>query len=185
MLLNPVTLRVIFFASLVVCLLGVFEYGKYTQHQDDLFLIEANRQVCKGEKAQLVLDYQLKVDAANQQARNKELELQQQFDLVNRQALKERQNAQNKIAELTARINAGSIKLYFPTVQADGAWSKLPSANNSTFTSGTTTEGRAELLPATATALVSLGAGCDELVRERNRLIDLYEAVRLKFKVEK
>jgi hypothetical protein len=180
LLTNPITLRLLFVVSLIVTILGAYEYGKYTQRKDDGELIQTLKKSCEGEKTKLELEYQLKVDGANNKAREIEQSMLATLDEANRKAAKERQDAQTTINILTARINAGALKLYVPVLYST-SWDKLQTPSNPSLTLGAPTEVRAQLLPATASALVSLSGRCDQAVRERNQLIDTYEELRSKY----
>lgn len=172
--LNPVAVRCIMFLSILVALYSTYEYGRYTQRADDKDKFELQKKACEGEKDKIKLDYQLKVDAANQTARETEQKLQSDLNLIQNKAYKERKDAQTTITELRRRITAGTVILRLPS---SNTGNKLRPPEGSALASAPSTKDGTELLPETADALVSLAAGCDQAVRERNELIDTYTTV--------
>lgn len=93
---------------------------------------------------------------------------------------KEKQDAANTEAQLRADIASGARKLYITTtrkpaaVPGDGAAGAIDPA----FTCATCGEDRAELDPAAGIALVELASDGNQAIRDRNELIDRYNAVR-------
>ena len=121
---------------------------------------------------------QLEIAGLNAQARQKEQAL---VSAVNAQAVqltKANQNAKLLQQKRNADIDSGLIKLRLPVscpVQASG---DAPAA------SGTDT-GTAELQPATAQAVLSVGDDADATVRKLNTCITLYNQIRETLKGQK
>ena len=160
--------------NLIVALVGVvacfasYNYGKHVQQVE-------SEKTCDLEKRALIADYQEQVDAANDVARTTENILRQEINDLQSKAYKERKDAQATISDLQRRILDGAIRLRVPTVE-DG-WDKLSTSYGTSSPTSPTGQTGAYLLPQTASDLVGIAAGCDEAVRDRNELIDIYLAV--------
>jgi prophage endopeptidase len=91
----------------------------------------------------------------------------------------EMKDAETKIAGLRADVRSGAVRLSIAVRAATRAGSDQASGDPSP-SGGDPEEARAELMPATADALISIAADGDDAVRDFNACHDAYEAIRLR-----
>ena len=110
-----------------------------------------------------------RIELANATERVRETErlLSQNLPTINDARTKEQENAKNAIDSLRADVRTGSVAARTRNPAASGA----DSANGNP-------EDRAELLPATADAILDIAVDADSAVRDLNACIDRYDARR-------
>ena len=124
--------------------------------------------------AQLQLQVAETAARALAQARTNELKLQAEAEALTETYQKEQKNAQNTIEKLRADLRAGTLRLSIPhTTGTTGYPEPMPA--DSTAQSP---ENRTRLDPETADSLVAITADGDTAIRNINRCIDQYTAIR-------
>lgn len=89
--------------------------------------------------------------------------------------VEEARHAQAEIDRLRADLRASHIRLSIPVANCNAG---SASSTDSAAAGGSGAEARAELMPETAADLVGVAADGDAAVRQLNRLIDAYNALR-------
>lgn len=112
----------------------------------------------------------LEMSQALLRAHKKTDELQVEFDGLKSKVLKERKNAETRIAGLNAALLAGELRLSIPAPAQPGAASAGPGAP----------EARTELDRATSASLVAITADGDAAIRDLNQCVDSYNALKEK-----
>lgn len=115
---------------------------------------------------------------AERAAREKEADSNAALAAESRKHLEEARHAQMEIDSLRADLRASRIRLSVPVARCSAGSS---SGADSAAASGSGAEAQAELMPATAEALVGIAAEGDAAVRQLNRCIDAYDAVRARY----
>lgn len=110
----------------------------------------------------------LEMSQALLRAHKKTNELQVAFDGLKSKVLKERKNAETRIANLNTALRAGELRLYFDT-------SRQPGPRDPGVEPGTE---RAQLGGQASEFLIGLAAEGDQALRERNLCIAQYNEVK-------
>lgn len=165
MSLIPLPYRILALVALIAALIG----GGYTaglRHERSAWQA-ADALRAKQDTAQLL--------AATEAARRRELALQAAFDIATAQRLKEQSNHETQLASLRAAARAGTERLRCPiaALPAD------PAPANPGIAARPEPEARSsDIVPATADDLFRIGSSIADIVRQRNALIDAYNAAR-------
>lgn len=114
--------------------------------------------------------------AANEKIRALGLQLVRQLDKIAQLEESEKQNAKVHEDTLRADVRSGAIRLRMPVQNCKVG--KAGPDNGAGTAGGIDNQASAELLPATADALVSIAFDANAEVRRTNQCIDRYEAVR-------
>lgn len=108
------------------------------------------------------------------QARTNEQKLQAEAEALSETYQKEQKNAQNTIEKLRADLRAGTLRLSVPhSGKAAAHPDPMPADSAAQYP-----ENRTRLDPETADALVAITADGDTAIRNLNRCIDQYTAIR-------
>lgn len=119
--------------------------------------------------------------AAISEARKRENQLRSDLDGLQATAAKEKADAKAREVALVESVRSGQRRLSVPAVCPDrhGTDLRAPAAAG-----GGSEVQRAELEPAAAERILSIGIDGDEAIRERNACVAAYEAVRLRLNRE-
>lgn len=112
----------------------------------------------------------LEMSQALLRAHKKTDELRIEFDGLKSKSLKERKNAETRVAGLNAALLAGELRLSIPAPSQPGAASTGTGAP----------EARTELDRATSASLVAITADGDAAIRDLNQCVDSYNALKEK-----
>jgi hypothetical protein len=111
-------------------------------------------------------------------ARAETATIQEKYDTLSVTRLKENQNAAKILAVHDAAAAARVERLSIATTGSCGTVPGASAAGDSGAAAGTEGEARADLLPGTARAIFHIASDSAGLVRDYNKVIDLYETVR-------
>lgn len=128
-------------------------------------------------EAKINRQHQAALAAAEKARRNKELHLAGIITELANQYQEVKSNAEVIQDKLRADVRAHAVRLSIPT-NARCTDSSSAGGPNTAPTRGTGDQARAELMPETAIALIDIATDGDRAMRERNWLIDAYNAVR-------
>lgn len=116
------------------------------------------------------------LDVANAALREKQKQLDETIYSITTQHHKELTDANNKNAALASDLNAGRLRLSIATTGS--ACNQTPGTTGAGSVTGNLGQGRTELVPETAAALVRIATDGDRSVRKLNACIDSYNAVK-------
>jgi TolA-binding protein len=109
------------------------------------------------------------------QAREVERAAEEALSIQSMLYQEESRHAQREIDSLRADLRASRLRLSVPVTSCTAAGE---AGDDPAVTGGPSAEARAELVPEVAAELVSIAADGDAAVRQSNRLIDAYNALR-------
>lgn len=115
---------------------------------------------------------------AERAARDKEAAAAEELAAESMRHLQESRHAQMEIDHLRADLRAARVRLSVPVARCTTGSS---AGSDPATAGGSGSEARAELMPQTAADLVGIAADGDAAVRQLNRCIDVYNAVRMRY----
>jgi hypothetical protein len=161
----PLPYRLLALAGFAVALAG----GGYVAglHHEQILWQAADVLRAKQDQAQLL--------AATQQARANEQALRAKLDTANELRLKEQSDHETTLAAVRAAARAGTERLHCPAAALPA---RTAPANPDAAARPGPEAGPGDLVPASADDLFGIAGRIVEIVRQRNALIDAYNAAR-------
>lgn len=175
-LISPIWYARLIVLAVVAATLGWAHHHIYGQGWHDRDVIAVSDEAKAKRAADLAqAQAQAELDAANAQIREQGLIMSKSLTAIRKTHQEENDVAHKTIERLRDSLRAGSLRLSVPTTGTCHPASRDPGAGSS---SGDSDSPRADILPATADALVGLAGECDAAVRRANAAVDAYNAVK-------